>query len=144
VTQRCDHVAVQCESESHRGKVEIIVTFEYRDGRWRAMEHQSSNPRLKTWGRGSPLSGHRIQRFDRDGRLLTGPDVLDRDLVMRADLESRTARKRHVFGCSLCPDSVPALDEKLQPILEMLAENGVPSISLAGLRGRLWTRSRGV
>ena len=48
---------------------------------------------------------------------------------------------RHSLRCRLCRRrglrgvTVPARPEKLKPIFDVLAANGVPSISLAGLEG---------
>jgi hypothetical protein len=101
-----DKVEVYCGDSSHEPRRFGWMLYRDQDGVWR------------------PLSlVHKGLRFER----------------LNADLDSPFGytgpdRFTYEFKCHWCKTTVPARGEKLTPILDTLADSGVPSMPLADIR----------
>lgn len=108
-------VTVVCEERSHEGKRATVGSFEHLSGRWRA---------TLTRSRGVDVN------FDKS----THSDLLDaNDSPLHMGDQSWPVRERYNLRCELCGFTVPARRERLDPILDRLADAGVSTVSVRAL-----------
>ncbi len=118
--------------------IEIICTAPSHDDPviiYRFARGQSGWVSASSWVRsGSPRSG-KIAGMDAAGALVDGDRYLG--APASADLtdhwENADLRTRFAFECPKCGFKVTARRDKLDPVLDRLADASVPSISLRGL-----------
>ncbi len=116
-------VRILCCAEAHAPKVATLATFHrFAPGVW----HEGHRRR--------PGSAREDSRVTED---LMGDWTMFDDTSLPGESSAGPPRRRHSLRCLLCDDSLPVRDDKLAPILDGLADAGVPSITLPALRARL-------
>ena len=83
----------------------------------------------RVWRLGN--QGERATRLHGDKPVTSSAEAMEHE---KAGGEWRHKVK---LTCPQCGDRLEVRTERLDPVIEVLARHGVPSISLAGIRGRL-------
>lgn len=125
-----EQVSVLCDEHEKPWLVDEFTRF---DGNWIGAQSMPGQ-----WERGGPF-GKALRRSSADAfGFVDASGQWDRD----EGGEPGWPNRRYNLKCRLCARTVPARHENLVPILDVLAANGVPSISLAALAARLHVGER--
>lgn len=145
-------IEIFCAAGSHRRQGEdgavrrsVVVKLWQLDGRWRAYEPRSARQKAELANRPRPTTPASGLREKLARKLPRGDKPEPLQIVERSSTRRRAedgewecipGRSRWDLRCEMCGLTVPARDERLQPLLDNLATAGVSEISLAAI-GRM-------
>lgn len=130
-------VYVVCTDQSHEGRTVKVTNFTYEDWRYASGE-DASKPRIWTWDLGKVDS--RSEERAAVGEAMDGDaplsELLGAEVVpgVRLPVHVEPDRMRYSMACRLCGLNVEARHERLVPVLDRLAENGIASVELNHMR----------
>lgn len=127
-------VTIVCNARSHAGREAVLDRFEF--GPEGTSDHRVLAVGWKNVG-GDPetyTDAWQGRSSDRDARIVRGER---RPVLPVGSAASDDPHVRHKFTCKLCGDSLTARGERLYPVLSILRDAAIASISIESLRARL-------